>query len=1016
MSKVVGFVIGATLIAIGLYTGNLGLVVQGSAMIVTQAIVDLTMPKVPARQASEMSIQLGESPRSAFFGEGFTAGSLVDGFNYGGKEGTDWEVLIIRLADHKCEGLTGFYVNDEYVPYTRNGRYSKFDDQFYLWFRSDTSAQPLPSIVTDEGPKWKSTDVGRSGCDVVVAYKADKPQDEHPAWPGGRPHFGFILRGKLCYDPRLDSTVEGGSGPHRWDDPETWEFSENPVVCRYNWVRGIFAEDDVSDLSKLLIGRGLTAEEAPPENIIAAANICDEGNGDHLPFYQSDDVGVLGYLSGAVIADGGTWLARWVNGNASLIEYWHLPSRTLYAATTGGEALANTVENVDLGADGTAYYYGAAANGLDSPTMALWVYEPGEVGTRFDLGMYWIRALTRVFDLEDGSRLVLGSCMSDSSNGYFQHSTHVPVTGLLAKDFALHNDGSVWGAFEPDGASNTIVLQPVAATSTTPAMTITAPVTRTDHGDVTFCHVAKWKKFFVIADGKWMLVDDDSAAVPGTVTASGNWSGAATINLPRKAPNSETFWAELTEYSLETGAALRTVSPGNWAAEDVGSPARIIYDPVTHALIAHPQFANHLSWRYLISRQRYRIAGPVYANQTFLEVEEMFAAATAGSVVTRGGSVELEPGQAKSVVATFTDGDLLSGSKVSWNKGVLSDSNPEWLNTVVARYIERLQKWTDHAAPPVRDTDDIIADGQPREVSITLRLVRDLGQALRIAEITRRLGRLWGRAVLTLGPRFCELEDGDWVAWTSDRHFGGGTKIFQIVGYTINEKWQITLTLREINASVFDDDGTFDQDLSIGSPRPPLPRIGKPDDGQWTLTAGTLESAGATVPALIITGSASDDDRAEGIVFEYWMNDGVSDPNVNVPWSSYGRQEPATTRVEITSVVGGASYFAAVSYIVSGIRGRRRVLGPVTLADLDVSAQIPDLGIADEGVPLTTAAASINFTGAGVTATADGSGHVDVFIPGGVGGSGTAVLPMVDSDVPATLLQNPDGSLIFTEI
>jgi hypothetical protein len=32
-------------------------------MIVTQAIVDLTMPKTPARQASEMSIALGEQPR-----------------------------------------------------------------------------------------------------------------------------------------------------------------------------------------------------------------------------------------------------------------------------------------------------------------------------------------------------------------------------------------------------------------------------------------------------------------------------------------------------------------------------------------------------------------------------------------------------------------------------------------------------------------------------------------------------------------------------------------------------------------------------------------------------------------------------------------------------------------------------------------------------------------------------------------------------------------------------------------
>jgi hypothetical protein len=121
MSKIVGFIVGAALIAIGVVTGNVGLIIEGAALIVTQAVVDLTMPKTPAREASEMSIALGEQPRVALFGETNTPGSLVDGFNYGGKYGTDWEVLVIRLADHKCESLTGFYVNDLYVAIPATG-------------------------------------------------------------------------------------------------------------------------------------------------------------------------------------------------------------------------------------------------------------------------------------------------------------------------------------------------------------------------------------------------------------------------------------------------------------------------------------------------------------------------------------------------------------------------------------------------------------------------------------------------------------------------------------------------------------------------------------------------------------------------------------------------------------------------------------------------------------------------------------------------------------------------------
>lgn len=621
MSKVIGFIVGAALVIVGIATGNPALIIQGSAMIVTQAVVLLTMPKAPARQASEMVLQLGEQPRSLLFGETFTAGSLVDGFNYGGKYGTDWECLLIRLADHKCEGLTGFWVNDEYVEYRGNGNYEEFDDHhFELYFRSDTSTQPLPDVLLDHAPGWTALDVGKSGCDVLVCYYYDTPDAKHPAWPGGRPRFGFVVKGKKCYDPRLDDTVPGGAGTHRWDDPDTWAFTSNPAVCRYNWVRGIYAEDDVLQPGKLLIGRGLTAAEAPPENIFAAANLCDE-----------------------------------------------------------------------------------------------------------------------------------------------------------------------------------------------------------------------------VIDGE----------------------------------------------------------------------------------------------------ARYSVAGPIYASQEFLEVEEMFALATGGTIITREGSVELEPGASKSVVASFTDDDLVSGAQVVWNEGVLSQASGEWINTVVARYVEPLQKWADHAAPVMRDTDDIIADGKPRETSITLRLVRWVKQAQRVAEIYRRLGRYWGRASVTLGPRFCEIEDGDWIQWTSARRFGGATKTFRVEAYSINEKWQNSLTLREIHADVFGTAVLPDDQSEPFTPTPPPPDIGAPDPANWTLTAITLDSAGASVPALHIEGDNTDDPYAEAIIFEYWQDDGVIDPVANPDdpaWIMEGSHAPTTTQVDITSVIGGATYYAAVTYIVDGETGDRLVLGPVTLSDYAPSA------------------------------------------------------------------------------
>lgn len=65
-----------------------------------------------------------------------------------------------------------------------------------------------------------------------------------------------------------------------------------------------------------------------------------------------------------------------------------------------------------------------------------------------------------------------------------------------------------------------------------------------------------------------------------------------------------------------------------------------------------------------------------------------------------------------------------------------------------------------------------------------------------------------------------------------------------------------------------------------------------------------------------------------------------------------------------------------------------------------ISASGGDVEILDEGTPLTTAVTSIDFVGAGVTATAVGDA-VTVTIPGG-GSSGGGILPVVDGAPPTT--------------
>ncbi|WP_230630709.1 phage tail protein [Sphingomonas sp. Leaf37] len=481
MSKTVKLIAGVALVVAGAVTGNLQLVLVGASL--TSGA--LAQPKGSRREAAATSLQLGEAPRQGILGRVMTAGSLLDGFNYGGKYNTDWEVLAITLADHRCAALAGFYNGDVYVPFAANGFVAGYNNKLRVtWYAGTADQVADPTLIAHGG--WSAADRLAGICYVVVEYKADAENEKNPTWPGGRPSFTWVVDGLLCYDPRKDSTVAGGSGPHRWADPSTREFSDNLAVCRYNWVRGIYACDRIDEPAQLLIGRGLSAIEAPPERVAAAANLCAEA----------------------------------------------------VALATGG------------------------------------------------------------------------------------------------------------------------------------------------------------------------------------------------------------------------------------------------------------------------SEPRYRVSALVGADEEFGSVEEKFAAACAGVLIQPEGSIEVEPGHAKAPIAFFTDLDLVVGKPVTFSD-FRSEADQLWCNTVVPRYNEPAQKWADHAAPVRRVVADLIADGSPRERPLPLEFVSSGTQAQRCGEIERRLGRLLRTATVTLGPRFSEIEEGDWVCWTSARRTGGRSVWFRVEGYQTDASWQMTLTLREVAASVF---------------------------------------------------------------------------------------------------------------------------------------------------------------------------------------------------------------------
>lgn len=243
--------------------------------IVSFGLSKLLAPKIKGndRQADTLQLSLGENPREALFGTVATGGQLVDAANRN-RDGFNnrAEILVIKLADHEIDSLVGFYVNDTYVAWTGSGTYSAFTDEgiegLRVYLQLGTQTQTVPSYITTNWSSfWPSTKVMKGCAHVFVEYADTKDRD---IWPSGRPRFTWVVKGAKLYDPRKDSTVSGGSGSHRWGTPSTYEWSANAYLCRYNWVRGIY------NGTHLMVGRGLSAIEAPPERAISRANVCDE--------------------------------------------------------------------------------------------------------------------------------------------------------------------------------------------------------------------------------------------------------------------------------------------------------------------------------------------------------------------------------------------------------------------------------------------------------------------------------------------------------------------------------------------------------------------------------------------------------------------------------------------------------------------------------------------------------------------------------------------------------------------
>ena len=278
MGKVVRGVLAVGLLVAGLATGNPFLISVGASMTLASATEVLFAPKlaVPQSQFGRLNVSLDtNAPRKAVFG---TTAMPLD-LRYHEAGGTDQEYIdyIICVAAHKVQSIDEIYFEEKKAWDSSTGVTATYSG--YLTVQTRLEGTDANYISINSGNRWGSDD-RLTGCAYVyfrIKRSGNTKKTESPLVQGLPSRVTIIGEGVPLYDPRLDSTVTGGSGSHRADDQDTWGLSyspadsyDNPALHLLFMLLGWKIND------KLSIGAGVPPARIDMESFITAANICDE--------------------------------------------------------------------------------------------------------------------------------------------------------------------------------------------------------------------------------------------------------------------------------------------------------------------------------------------------------------------------------------------------------------------------------------------------------------------------------------------------------------------------------------------------------------------------------------------------------------------------------------------------------------------------------------------------------------------------------------------------------------------
>lgn len=275
-------------------TGALGtaLLVAGleAGIALTQSVlIGPSVPKIPqTNPISRLYATLDTTtPRKIVFG----STALPTDVRYQSYTGADEEFYhqVIAVASHAIDAITEIWIDNVQAWTSASGVLG----DYIGYLDVSTSVESTGGIAIDS--TW-TADCKLSGCAwVQLTYHLLGPDADTPSPFQAGVSNRLTIRGEgaRLYDPRLDSTVPGGSGTQV--AAYQWLWSSNSTTRRNSALQLLwYLLGWRGPNGKLMVGMGLPAARIDLPSFMTAANICAESvslsEGGSEPRYRCDGV------------------------------------------------------------------------------------------------------------------------------------------------------------------------------------------------------------------------------------------------------------------------------------------------------------------------------------------------------------------------------------------------------------------------------------------------------------------------------------------------------------------------------------------------------------------------------------------------------------------------------------------------------------------------------------------------------------------------------------------------------